>query len=276
MKADNDLERVELQKEAKLAQSFKFTTMKKKVAFLPSVHQKGFLQDGVKNLDDGVAYMSHREKEALMFPDKVKEKKKFNLVDTKMTGYIGKPVGQEMDTYDQTMLKYIKSRERGAIKPIVQANGDSIKQDPATRHIGDSKGVWQANSFTLKQLDTTTKLSVGRQLTPRGTLRAITIDRNFSKQKWLYNKGQLDDFHPDKGKKDLERSKSLRKISRRQDRQRSQIEAKLANNKTFYSSMSSKMGGGSNSQVQNTSGAFFKRNNESKTVSYDNSRSPSQ
>ena len=38
MKADNELEREVLRKEEKMAQSFKFTTMKKKVAFLPSVH----------------------------------------------------------------------------------------------------------------------------------------------------------------------------------------------------------------------------------------------
>ena len=68
---------------------------------------------------------------------------------------------------------------------------------------------------------------LGRQMTPRGTLRAITLDRIFSKEKWLYNKGQLDDFNPEKSKKDLERSKSLKKLSKRQARQRSQIEAKL-------------------------------------------------
>ena len=158
------------------------------------------------------------------------------------------------------MLKYITSRERGALKPKVMANGETIRQDPSTVHVGDSKGVWKANSFTLKQLDTTTKPMIGRQMTPRGTMWAITLDRNYSKQKWLYNKGQLDDFNPAKSKKDIERSKSLKKLSKRQERQRSQIEAKLANNKTFYSSMSSKMG--SNSQVQNTSGAFFKSNNE--------------
>ena len=60
------------------------------------------------------------------------------------------------------MLKYIKSRERGALKPVVQANGETIRLDPATAHIGDSKGIWKANSFTLKQLDTTTKPMIGR------------------------------------------------------------------------------------------------------------------
>ena len=52
-------------------------------------------------------------------------------------------------------------------------------------------------------------------MTPRGTLRAITLDRNFSKEKWLYNKNAMDDFNPAKSKKDLERSKSLKKLSKR-------------------------------------------------------------
>ena len=120
------------------------------------------MQDGVKALDDGVPFLSHREKEALMFPDKVKEKKKFNLVDTKQTGYISKPVGQEFDTYDQTMLKYIMSRERGALKPKVLPNGETIRQDPTTTHIGESNGIWKANSFTLKELDTSCRPMPGR------------------------------------------------------------------------------------------------------------------
>ena len=95
-------------------------------------------------------------------------------------------------------------------------------------------------------------------MTPRGTLRAITLDRNYSKEKWLYNKKQLDELSPEMSKKDIERSKSLKKISKRQSRQRVQKEAQLERNRTFYSSMSSKLGGGR------------AKNNESKTVTIDN------
>ena len=54
-------------------------------------------------------------------------------------------------------------------------------------HIGNTKGVWQSNTYALNYLDQTKPL-LGRELTPRGTLRAITLDRNYSKEKWLYNK----------------------------------------------------------------------------------------
>ena len=56
---------------------------------------------------------------------------------------------------------------------------------------------------------------LGRENTPRGTTRAITLDRNFSKEKWLYNKMQLDELNFNLTKKDFERSKSLRRLSQR-------------------------------------------------------------
>ena len=38
MKADNNIEREELKREERIAKSFKFTKMSKKVPFLPSIH----------------------------------------------------------------------------------------------------------------------------------------------------------------------------------------------------------------------------------------------
>lgn len=94
MKEQNEVEREELKREERMAKSFKFTKMSKKVPFLPSLHQKGDLQDGISAIDKGVKFLDNREKEALLFPDRTKEKaKKFNLVRTQNTGYISKPIG---------------------------------------------------------------------------------------------------------------------------------------------------------------------------------------
>ena len=41
MKDENDVEREQLKKEEKMAKSFKFTKMSKKVPFMPSLHSKG-------------------------------------------------------------------------------------------------------------------------------------------------------------------------------------------------------------------------------------------
>ena len=114
------------------------------------------------------------------------------------------------------MVKYMNSRERGSLKPI-KKNGETIKQDPAKTHIGNTKGIWRSNSFMPDILSVVPPLN-DRSNTPRGALRAITLDRNFSKEKWLYNKNQLDGFDPEKSKRDLERSKTLKKISKRQQR----------------------------------------------------------
>ena len=73
------------------------------------------------------------------------------------------------------------------MKPVKNENGETIKLDPTIAHIGDSKGVWKSNSFTPALLNPY-KQQRDRELTPRATQRAITLDRAYSKEKWLYNK----------------------------------------------------------------------------------------
>jgi len=124
MKADNELEREELKREERMAKSFKFTKMSKKVPFLPSLHQKGQLQDGVTSVDKDVGYLDDRDKTALIQPDRARERKaKFNLVSTQNLGHINKPVGQEFDTYDDEMKKYMTKQDRGLIRPVKDSNG---------------------------------------------------------------------------------------------------------------------------------------------------------
>ena len=53
--------------------------------------------------------------------------------------------------------------------------------------IPNTKGIWQSNSYTPNYFKKTKPL-LGRENTPRGTLRLISLDRNYSKEKWLYNK----------------------------------------------------------------------------------------
>ena len=59
-----------------MAKSFKFTKMSKKVPFLPSLHQKGDLQDGITSIDKDVAYKDDRDKMKLIAPDRAGETKK--------------------------------------------------------------------------------------------------------------------------------------------------------------------------------------------------------
>ena len=83
LKAQNNLEREILRKEERMAKSFKFTKMSKRVAFLPSLHTKGFLEENMTCLDKGTEYVPQREKDKLMFPDRVNDHaNQFKLSDS--------------------------------------------------------------------------------------------------------------------------------------------------------------------------------------------------
>lgn len=106
--------------------------------------------------------------------------------------------------------------DRGLIKPKKdRETGMSIKIAASTTHIGETKGVWRPNGF-YPTLISQTKPLLDRTHTPRGALRAVTLERNFAKEKWLYNKKDMDAFNPDQSKRDIERSKTLKRISKRQ------------------------------------------------------------
>jgi hypothetical protein len=77
-----------------MANSFKFTKMSKRVAFLPALHTRDFLDEkAVTSIDNTIPYVAYRDKEKLCFPDKVFEKtKKFKLSPT-YGSYISTPVG---------------------------------------------------------------------------------------------------------------------------------------------------------------------------------------
>ena len=203
-----------------MAKSFKFTKMSKKVPFLPSLHQKGDLQDGITSIDQGVQFLESRVKQSLIDPDRTYEKsKKFHLVRQSETGYISKPVGQEFDTYDEELKKYMTKLERGQPRPKPDGKGGSIKVHASTLHIPGTNGVWSPNNF-LPNLLSNTKPLLDRSNTPRSAARAIACERNFSAQKWLYNKKDLDMFDPRQSKRDIERSKTLKRLSKRQEKQR--------------------------------------------------------
>jgi len=57
-------------------------------------------------------------------------------------------------------------------------------------------------------------------MTPRGTQRAISLSRNYSNKRWLYNKTTVDPFSPEASKVEIKRGKNLRKITRREDKAR--------------------------------------------------------
>ena len=102
-----------------------------------------------------------------------------------------------------------------------------MKVAASTMHMPGTNGVFRPNGFFPNLLQNTQPL-LDRTHTPRGALRAVTLDRNFSKEKWLYNKKDMDMFDPNKSKKEIERSKTLKKITKRQDKQRTMRETMIS------------------------------------------------
>lgn len=224
MKEMNNVEREEMKREERMAKSFKFTKMSKKVPFLPSLHQKSTLEEGVTSIDKSVVYKDDRDKVALIAPDRARERKtKFNLVTTQSLGYIDRPVGQEKDTYDEVMKSYMTKNDRGQIRPVKDSFGNSMKVAAQTMQIPGTNGTWKPNDF-MPNLLYPTKPLLDRTHTPRGALRAITLERNFAKEKWLYNKKDMSVFDPNQSKREIERSKTLKRITKRQDKQRTMRE----------------------------------------------------
>ena len=83
-----------------------------------------------------------------------------------------------------------------------------------TTTVRKTDSIITPNTFSLN-LFSETKPLLDNSNTPRAAKKAITLERNFDHDIWVYNKGSLDDFS--KTAKDVKKGKSLkRKIMRRQ------------------------------------------------------------
>lgn len=163
--------------------------------------------------------MPGRDKEALLFPQRVKDwSKTFQLQKTCDGSYFSKPVGQEFDKFDDVMVKYMRTQDRGLIPPIKGTEwGRTTHVPKASAYLSGTKGVFLSTDEYPDQLSATKPL-LDRSNTPRGVLRSITLDRNYTNQRWLYTKNSCDGFDPRLTKIDIKRSKDLKRITRREDK----------------------------------------------------------
>lgn len=226
LKDINEQLRTEMKREERMAKSFKFTTMKKRTPFLPSLKQKGQLEDKVTAIDKGETFRDDRVKQALIHPDRVKDRsKKFALTTTCDGDIFTKEAGREIDQFDEHLMKYFNTQERGTIKPGKDEKGMSM----AAMKVSN---VWAPNNFSTKLIEnlySETPRLLDRTNTPRAASRAITLDRNYSNKKWLYNKNTNDHFDPAVSKAEINRSKMLKRLTRRQEKQRDRFLTKRHN-----------------------------------------------
>jgi len=144
----------------------------------------------VKPIDHDTRYKDNREKEALLYPSRVKDYSKVLKLNKTCDGAaFKKEAGREVDKFDEILGQYYTTRERGVQRPKMDAMGMSIKPEKNTM-------VWTHNNFAPALMETDTPLLLDRTHTPRGSMRATTLERNFSTKKWLYNKNTCDPFCP--------------------------------------------------------------------------------
>jgi len=128
------------------------------------------------------------------------------------------------------MLHYMRKQDRGVPKPIAGKAGrtQSTRVGKETTWLAGTKGVFNSTDPHPTLISNIVPL-MDRSNTPRQATREITLERNFTNKRWLYNKNTSDDFNPNHSKKEIARSKLMRKITRKEDK------AKTGNNASKFS-----------------------------------------
>ena len=127
----------------------------------------------------------------------------------------------------------MRQRERGTPRPLYAGPGEvSIKVSKDTTYLKGTKGVFMTSDI-WPTIITATKPLLDRSNTPRQALREITSERNFSNKRWLYAKNICEDFNPNISKKEVKRSKHLRKIQKKEDKEK--LSGSARKSKTSYS-----------------------------------------
>jgi len=96
-------------KEEKDSQQFKFGAMKRKDPFLNAVKKTGYFKEQVPVHEPARDF---REREALLFPDKVKEYNRTTFQKTDPDKYFTKMAGREVDKYDEEKQKFFQKPSR--------------------------------------------------------------------------------------------------------------------------------------------------------------------
>jgi hypothetical protein len=86
--------------------------MKRKPPYKPLVHNEGIFTEDPKIVEVHGPALDYKDKEALIFPDKVKNNAKWGLTLSSQ-GFFKKENGREIDVYDDIRSKYFNSDARG-------------------------------------------------------------------------------------------------------------------------------------------------------------------
>ena len=108
--------------------------------------------------------------------------------------------------------------ERGLIITKTKVKDHKTGELKIEAKIQHTTAKWDPNNFHPKLIQEVKPL-IDNSNTPRGAKKAITLERNFDRDIWVYNKTSLDDFS--EAAKDAKRGKQLARKIRKQKRSRS-------------------------------------------------------
>ena len=133
------------------------------------------------------------------------------------------------------LSKYMKTQERGIPKPQPPKHGmtQSIHVPKETTYLGKTQGIFRSTDPYCYLIQKSTPLLLDRSNTPRKAFRQISLDRNYTNQRWCYNKNLGHDFAPGHAQKDIAKSKMLRKITKKEDKMRTTLGGNTLGNKTM-------------------------------------------
>ena len=192
------------EKEEKNIQKFKFGKMKKKDPFWNSVKTIGYFEKETKAVQIHEPARDYREREALIFPNKVKDNTKQWKYQGHKKDYMQRMVGRETDKIDPDKLKFFEcpTRTIGSTKvTIAKDNEDGT----VTKEIQSVK--WNATKNRLDEIGHVPPL-IDNTLTPRGRFKAISLERNYEKKKkWVPNSFSLNEFKAKEAKKSYVKDK---------------------------------------------------------------------
>jgi len=176
--------------------------MKKKDPFLNAVKKIGYFQKEQEIVEIHDKARDYREREALIFPDKVKNNTKKWKYQGHRRDYLMKMPGREVDEFDQEKVKFFETPTRtiGSTQIIKKNPDGTIREEQSVK--------WNATKFRLDDLGYVPPL-IDNTHTPRSRTRAISLERNYEKKKkWIPNSFSLNEFKEKKKKGIMRKVKS--------------------------------------------------------------------
>lgn len=118
IKNEYERQKLQIKKEKAEAEKYSFTNMKKRPDFKPTTLKLANFHN-VTALAINEPFLEYNEAKRAMMPDRafVKDSKIWTMNKTCHGQYFSTTARQEDDVYDLNFLKYMRTRERGIIKP---------------------------------------------------------------------------------------------------------------------------------------------------------------